>query len=213
MPKKLKKSDIARAEIIDTARQVLSQLGVNNMTLQAVADAASISKGALYYYYKSKDEILYDIMAQDNAHSREIAGKLIEKNHDLDVESLKKEVAKGVLNRFSQLDKNKLNLYLQGEALQGNIELQKRYNEKYHEWINNIDGILSRIYGVESTDITRTLSTIALAAIEGICIQKALMDNIEGDEDLIGKIIMFLLSLDYKKTEKSLNNSAELSYK
>ena len=211
MPKKLKKSDIARAEIIDTARQVLSQLGVNNMTLQAVADAASISKGALYYYYKSKDEILYDIMAQDNAHSREIAGKLIEKNHDLDVESLKKEVAKGVLNRFSQLDKNKLNLYLQGEALQGNIELQKRYNEKYHEWINNIDGILSRIYGVESTDITRTLSTIALAAIEGICIQKALMDNIEGDEDLIGKIIMFLLSLDYKKTEKSLKNSNELS--
>ena len=211
MSKKLKKSDIARAEIIDTARQVLSQLGVNNMTLQAVADAASISKGALYYYYKSKDEILYDIMAQDNAHSREIAGKLIEKNHDLDVESLKKEVAKGVLNRFSQLDKNKLNLYLQGEALQGNIELQKRYNEKYHEWINNIDGILSRIYEVESTDITRTLSTIALAAIEGICIQKALMENIEGDEDLIGKIIMFLLSLDYKKTEKSLKNSTELS--
>lgn len=208
-----KKSDIARAEIIDAARKVLSQIGVNNMTLQAVADAASISKGALYYYYKSKDEILYDIMAQDNAHSREIAGKLIEKDYDLDVESLKREVAKGVLNRFTQLDKNKLNLYLQGEALQGNIELQKRYNDKYHEWINNIDGILSRIYGVESTDITRTFSTIALAAIEGICIQKALMDNVEGDEDLIGKIIMFLLNLNYHKTEKILKKNPDLSYK
>ncbi|HNX24046.1 MAG TPA: TetR/AcrR family transcriptional regulator [Spirochaetota bacterium] len=208
-----KKSDIARAEIIDAARKVLSQIGVNNMTLQAVADAASISKGALYYYYKSKDEILYDIMAQDNAHSREIAGKLIEKDYDLDVESLKREVAKGVLNRFTQLDKNKLNLYLQGEALQGNIELQKRYNDKYHEWINNIDGILSRIYGVESTDITRTFSTIALAAIEGICIQKALMDNVEGDEDLIGKIIMFLLNLNYHNTEKILKKNPDLSYK
>lgn len=208
-----KKSDIAKAEIIEAARKVLSQIGVNNMTLQAVADAASISKGALYYYYKSKDEILYDIMAQDNAHSREIAGKLIEKDHDLDVESLKKEVTKGVLNRFTQLDKNKLNLYLQGEALQGNTELQKRYNDKYHEWISNIDGILSRIYEVESTDITRTLSTIALAAIEGICIQKALMDNIEGDEDLIGKIIMFLLSIDYKSTEKILKKNHKLFYK
>jgi len=209
----LKKSDIARAEIINAARKVLSQIGVNNMTLQTVADAASINKGALYYYYKSKDDILYDIMAQDNAHSREFAGKLIEKNHDLDVENLKKEVTKGVLNRFLQLDKNKLNLYLQGEALQGNSELQKRYNEKYHEWINNIDGILSRIYEVESTDITRTLSTIALAAIEGICIQKALMDNIEGDEELIGKIIMFLLSLDYNTVENALKDTPELSFK
>lgn len=208
-----KKADIARAEIIEAARKVLSQIGVKNMTLKAVADAASISKGALYYYYKSKDEILYDIMAQDNAHSREIAGKVIEKDHDLNIESLKKEVTKGVLNRFSQLDKNKLNLYLQGEALQGNIELQNRYNDKYHEWINNIDGILSRIYNVESTGITRTISTIALAAIEGICIQKALMDDIEGDEDLIGKIIMFLLSLDYKNTEKVLKKTKGLSYK
>lgn len=208
-----KKADIARAEIIEAARKVLSQIGVKNMTLKAVADAASISKGALYYYYKSKDEILYDIMAQDNAHSREIAGKVIEKDHDLNIESLKREVTKGVLNRFSQLDKNKLNLYLQGEALQGNIELQNRYNDKYHEWINNIDGILSRIYKVESTEITRTISTIALAAIEGICIQKALMDDIEGDEDLIGKIIMFLLSLDYKNTEKVLKKNSKLSYK
>jgi AcrR family transcriptional regulator len=208
-----KKSDAARAGIIDAARRVLSQIGVKNMTLQSVADAASISKGALYYYYKTKDDILYDIMAQDNAHSREIAGKVIEKDHNTDIEELKKEVTSGVLNRFTQLDKNKLNLYLQGEALQGNIELQKRYNDKYHEWISNIDGILSRIYQVESTDVTRTISTIALAAIEGICIQKALMDNIEGDEDLIGKIIMFLLSLDYNKTEKILKENPGLSYK
>lgn len=208
-----KKSDIARTEIIEAARKVLSQIGVRNMTLKTVADAASISKGALYYYYKTKDDILYDIMAQDNAHSREIAGKVIEEDHDLDVEDLKKEVTKGVLNRFIQLDKNKLNLYLQGEALQGNVELQRRYDEKYHEWINNIDGILSRIYGVESTEITRTISTIALAAIEGICIQKALMNKIMGNEELIGKIIMFFLSLDYGSIENSLKNNERLSFR
>lgn len=208
-----KKSDIARAEIIEAARKVLSRIGVRNMTLKTVADAASISKGALYYYYKTKDDILYDIMAQDNAHSREFAGKLIEEDHNLDVEDFKREITKGVLNRFVQLDKNKLNLYLQGEALQGNVELQRRYNDKYHEWINNIDGILSRIYGVESTEITRTLSTIALAAIEGICIQKALMDNLEGDEEFIGKIIMFLLNIDYGNAEMILKDNERLSFR
>ena len=209
----LKKSDIAKTEIIEAARKVLSQIGVSNMTLQTVANAASISKGALYYYYKTKDDILYDIMAQDNAHSREVSGKLLEADQNLDVENLKKEVTRGILNRFAQLDKNKLNLYLQGEALQGNTQLQEKYNDKYHEWIGNIDGILARIYGVESTEITRTISTIALAAIEGICIQKALMDDIAGNEDLIGRIIMFFLNMDYKRTENLLMDKPELSYK
>ena len=87
-----KKSDIAKAEIIEAARKVLPQIGMRNMTLKAVADAASISKGALYYYYKSKDDILYEIMEQDNAHSRRIAGRLLEDNSQVDVEDLKKVV-------------------------------------------------------------------------------------------------------------------------
>jgi len=39
------------------------------------------------------------------------------------------------------------------------------------------------------------------------------MDNIDGDEDLIGKIIMFLLSIDYSKTEKLLKDNPAYSYK
>ncbi len=202
-----KKSDAARANIINAARTVLSQIGVASMTLQAVADAASISKGALYYYYKTKDEILYAIMEQDNAHSREIAEKLIQSENTADADDLKKEVIKEIIERFGNHDKNKLNLYLQGEALQGNTELQNKYNEKYHEWINNIDRILSRIYNADSSDITRTFSAIALAAIEGLCIQEALMNKIENNEKLIEKIIITLMNLDYKKTEKLLEKA------
>lgn len=199
-----KKSDIAKAEIIEAARNVLSQVGVQNMTLQAVADAASISKGALYYYYKTKDDILYEIMEQDNAHSRRIAGSIIEHKNDIDIEELKKEITMGVLNRFPQTDKNKLNLYLQGEALHGNPELQKKYYEKYHEWIDNIDRILTRIYGTESSPATKAISTISLAAVEGLCIQMALMDKLEVDNKLLGKIVMLLLNIDYKQLENLL---------
>lgn len=207
-----KKQDMAKAEIIEAARRVLSQIGVRNMTLQAVADAASISKGALYYYYRTKDDILYEIMEQDNAHSRRIAGRLLGDNSDIDVEELKREVTNGILNRFPQIDKNKLNLYLQGEALQGNTELQRKYNDKYNEWISNVDRIITRIYGVESSPETRTVSTIALAAIEGICIQKALMDSIEASDELIGKIIMLLLSIDFDSLRKRLSEDQSLSF-
>lgn len=207
-----KKSDIAKAEIIEAARKVLSQVGVRKMTLQAVADAASISKGALYYYYRTKDDILYEIMEQDNAHSRRIAGRVIEQDSTIDVEELKKEVTTGILNRFPQIDKNKLNLYLQGEALRGNTRLQKKYNDKYHEWIDNVDRIITRIYGVESSPVSRTIATIALAAIEGICIQMALMDKLEADEELIGRILMLVMSIDYSSMENRLKGDPSLSY-
>lgn len=207
-----KKSDIAKAEIIEAARKVLSQVGVRKMTLQAVADAASISKGALYYYYRTKDDILYEIMEQDNAHSRRIAGRVIEQDSTIDVEELKKEVTTGILNRFPQIDKNKLNLYLQGEALRGNTGLQKKYNDKYHEWIDNVDRIITRIYGVESSPVSRTIATIALAAIEGICIQMALMDKLEADEELIGRILMLVMSIDYSSMENRLKGDPSLSY-
>lgn len=207
-----KKSDIAKAEIIEAARKVLSQVGVRKMTLQAVADAASISKGALYYYYRTKDDILYEIMEQDNAHSRRIAGRVIEQDSTIDVEELKKEVTTGILNRFPQINKNKLNLYLQGEALRGNTGLQKKYNDKYHEWIDNVDRIITRIYGVESSPVSRTIATIALAAIEGICIQMALMDKLEADEELIGRILMLVMSIDYSSMENRLKGDPSLSY-
>lgn len=208
-----KKTDKARAEIIKAARKVLSKIGVTNMTLQTVADAASISKGALYYYYKSKNDILYDIMEQDNIHSRLLASRAIDPECEYNRNELKKDVTQGVLDRFSRLDKNILNLYLQGEALQGNEELRRKYNEKYHEWVGNIDSILTRLYGVESTPLTRTFSTILLGAVEGICLQYALMDEVEADEDFIGRLLMYLLSLDYEKVVGYIRDNPKLAFK
>lgn len=205
------KSDTARAGIIRAARKVLSRIGVANMTLQSVADAASISKGALYYYYKTKDDILYDIMEQDNVHSRRIAGRLAKYRSEHGVRDLKIEIAKGILNRFNRLDNNKLNLYLQGEALQGNTELRKKYKVKYHEWIKNIDKILSQLYGVQSSEITLTFSTLILAAVEGICIQKAMMDDIEADEDFIGRLLMYVQSLNFNKVVEYIKNNPDFS--
>lgn len=207
-----KKSDKARADIIKAAIKVLSKIGVSNMTLQVVADAASISKGALYYYFKSKDEILYDIMEQDNVHSRLLAAKALDPDAEYDLNDLKKDATRTILSRFKRFDKNKLNTYLQAEALQGNEELMKKFNAKYHEWVNIIDSIFTRLYGVESDLYTRTFSTILLGAIEGICMQYALMDEIEADEEFIGRIVMFLLSLDYDKTVEYIKNSTQLKF-
>ena len=45
--------------ILDTAEELLKVNSFSEVTLAKIAEKANISKGTLYYYYKSKNEILF----------------------------------------------------------------------------------------------------------------------------------------------------------
>lgn len=49
-------------DILDAARQVLIEEGRQGFTMRKIAKAAGIAVGNLNYYYKSKDDILYDLL-------------------------------------------------------------------------------------------------------------------------------------------------------
>lgn len=51
----------SREEIIDAARRVLLAQGIAGTTLEAVAREVGLTKAALYYYYPSKDALLFEI--------------------------------------------------------------------------------------------------------------------------------------------------------
>jgi len=50
--------------ILDAARKVIAKFGVHKASVQSIADEAGLSKGAVYYHYESKDEILYALIDQ-----------------------------------------------------------------------------------------------------------------------------------------------------
>jgi AcrR family transcriptional regulator len=52
----------SREEIIDAARRVLLRNGVAATTLDAIAEEVGLTKAALYYYWPSKDALLFEIM-------------------------------------------------------------------------------------------------------------------------------------------------------
>lgn len=54
--------DRSREEILDAAREVVIEKGVSGTTLATVARAAGMSKTALYYYFPSKDALLFELM-------------------------------------------------------------------------------------------------------------------------------------------------------
>jgi len=52
----------SREEILDAARKVLLRQGVAATTLDAVAREVGVTKPALYYYFPSKDALLFELM-------------------------------------------------------------------------------------------------------------------------------------------------------
>ncbi len=62
-----------REEILDAARTVLLRSGVAAMTLDAVATEAGMSKTGLYYYFPSKDALVFELVyAAVDRHAHEV---------------------------------------------------------------------------------------------------------------------------------------------
>src|SRR5690349_2409157 len=57
-----RRRDRSRSEILDAARKVLLRSGVAAMTLEAVATEAGMSKTGLYYYFPSKDALIFELV-------------------------------------------------------------------------------------------------------------------------------------------------------
>ena len=62
-----------RERLVGSARQVLHEQGVHKTTLADVAQAADVPVGNVYYYFKTKDELVEAVI---DDHARDIAARL-----------------------------------------------------------------------------------------------------------------------------------------
>jgi AcrR family transcriptional regulator len=70
-----RKRDQSREEILDAAQRVLVRDGLVATTLEAVAKEVGLTKAALYYYYPSKDALIFEIVFRIfESHAKAIAG-------------------------------------------------------------------------------------------------------------------------------------------
>jgi len=60
-----RRRDQTRAEILDTARDVVLGSGLATFTLSTVADELGLSKPALYYYFDSKEALLFELLLRE----------------------------------------------------------------------------------------------------------------------------------------------------
>jgi AcrR family transcriptional regulator len=189
-------SDI-RTKIIAAAQKAIAELGVSHTTLQVIADGAGISKGSLYYYFKTKDSILYSVVDEDFRISRRImqqyrAGKL-------DKKQLRAAIIAGLKERLEKKSENRLHLYLAHEAMLGNQELMASYKAKYADWVKDIAEGFSIAFDVPNSSRTRLLAFFFISTMDGWCMQDLLEISTVPKKDAV-RIISAIFG-DEKKTE------------
>ncbi|MFL6634557.1 MAG: TetR/AcrR family transcriptional regulator [Massilia sp.] len=62
------KRDLVREEIVKSAAQLFAHRGVRNVSLEEVASGLGYSKSSVYYYFKSKDELLWAVFSYISGH-------------------------------------------------------------------------------------------------------------------------------------------------
>lgn len=59
-----KKSEASRQQVLDAAIEALAKDGIQATSVQDIADAAGLSKGAVHYHFESKDDLLERVLEQ-----------------------------------------------------------------------------------------------------------------------------------------------------
>lgn len=178
------------AKIIDAARRLMADKGVKQTTLADIAREAGISRGTLFYYYASKNDLIYDILEKHLSDLTDaIFASLSRRRNTTDLASALQNALTGLVMDEAS---GRMNLYLLQEAIIENSDLKDRFAVKYQTWRELIAGQAARVFGITDSRQLSALGALLLAMIDGLTIQFLLAPqsvNFEGvAEQLVSMI-------------------------
>lgn len=165
-----------KEHILTTSLDLMSRKGVAGTTLKQVAESCGISRGTLYYYYKSKDDLILDI---NKWNMDRLTGTLFGLLDSYMKEG--REPSQIVLEVFRAVGgaemRGRMHLYLINEAISRNPDLTERLRESYRNWFQILEEAFTKILP-ENAD-RQAVARGLVAALDGMVIQNILsLDDI-----------------------------------
>ncbi|MBM7551342.1 TetR/AcrR family transcriptional regulator [Thalassobacillus pellis] len=143
-----------KLDILEAASKIVTDRGIFNLTLEAVAEEAGISKGGLLYHFPSKEALVQGMVEHLAGNYRE----KISKNAKEDAEEKGKWTRSFLDVTFNQSYQNKdMNAGLLA-AKAVNSDLLEPIREAYKQWQHNI----------ENDGLDPVKATIIRLAIDGM---------------------------------------------
>lgn len=198
----MRMSSEGKTKIIEAARTIISEQGINGATIRSIAEQAGVSTGAIYHYYNSKEAILYDVMDDGLSEIKRISTISIADKKEF--KEIIQEIFDGMQERFNKDAESRLQFYLAHEAIVGNEELQHKFKEKYEDWISRIEAIFAQAYNATPGPLTKAVATWTMAGIDGIVLQILLRTDTV-DLTHVNLVLEFLLNEGFPHFLKIIN--------
>lgn len=155
--------------IVDSALALISSRDVNEVSLADIAAAAGITKGTLFYYYKSKELIFEDITIQ---YLNTLAGRFYDWIDNAEKDTSLPRMINYVLEfgaRFGE--RSKVHIYLVNKALSDNRRLTELFKTKYLEWREIIGKSIEERLDGRDREKARHYANLVLILIDGLIVQ------------------------------------------
>lgn len=176
-----------KEKIISAAEELMASAKMSDISLADIARQAGISKGTLYYYYRNKNDLLFDIT--DKYLDRQYQD-LIAWTEDTSKDTSLHRLVKYVLQR--DVETANLRLHLFYDAAAGNEPLRKRLLKRYEDFARLLAEKIS-----ERTDTVAPeyLAWLLLLLSDGLFIHKTIRDPLVDIEQFIARSEEYLIQL------------------
>lgn len=163
------RKDNVKTIILDTTEKLLTSKSLSDISLAEIATAAGISKGTLYYYYKNKTDILFDIT---DKYLDEQWNDFIKWTDNKEKDTSIHRLVKYVIERNTV--SAGIRVHLLNAAMLGDEVMRQKLLTRYKEFGKLISQKIA-----ERTDIVppEYFTWLILLASDGIIIQEALNNN------------------------------------
>lgn len=157
-----------KQKILDAACALLRTTSFESVTLAQIAGAAGVSKGTLYYYYSSKEDILFDI---GDRYLSGLMDELLAWADNREKDTSLPRLLKYVLERGAGDEFGNLRLYLIGAGVSGQDALRRRYVELYGQFQSTLaQRLAQRAPGMDA----QFAAWLLLVLTDGVLVQKRL---------------------------------------
>lgn len=182
--------------IVDLALKVISERGIEKATLREIAKEGGVSTGAIYNYFKNKEELLYEVMDSRLRVSSEVASD--ENLHKKSKEEIIDQIMSSIMDRFEKTAENKIQFYLLKKAIKGDEYLKNGFETKYDSWTNQIKKVLKHLYDANDDEKLDSMAMFLLGAIDGLIMRHTLNADVINVE-MIGKIYDMIFRMELKE--------------
>lgn len=178
-----------KTKIKEAAIRQIEKSGIDKTSMRSIAAEANMTTGAIYYYYKNKQD-LFDEIVTDTIHFTHRIFHEYE-SESITVDSLFSDVEKEVRLRLKHLQEEKLHLLLLSDAMKYDSEFSQKYTASLKSVTYHAAKLFSAAFAIDDNEIAEQFASIFMATLDGFAIQQVLHAIPEDDTSYTDRMLDF----------------------